>query len=168
MNAKLERYVNDGFMTEAQANYIEEAIKNGETLIASGHVSANVRNLMAATMSIAMEQHKTTKVAGVDDVQGDALYFVVPKLNEDTYQDVLQAVLNKKGAALVTMKIPEHPYSVIKMMKDAYKAELDENKVINLMECNKIDNVPKLMKFSRMSYGENGKVLREDKEVLEV
>ena len=58
-------------------------------------------------------------------------------------------------AALVTMKIPEHPYSVIKMLKDAYKAELDENKVINLMECNKIDNVPKLMKFSRMSYGEN-------------
>ena len=31
--------MNDGFMTEAQANYIEEAIKNGETLIASGPVS---------------------------------------------------------------------------------------------------------------------------------
>lgn len=168
MNAKLERYIADGFMTEAQAEYIEAAIKNGETLIASGHRSAGVKNLMAACMAMVMESHAVVKMKTAADASADAKYILIPALPEETYNEMLQASFNEKGKSIVTMKAPEYPYSVIKLMTVAYKTNPDPDKVVNLMECNKIDGEPKLMKFSRMTYNENGKVSREDKEVLAV
>jgi hypothetical protein len=161
MHAKLQRYVDDGFMTEEQAKYIEDAIDKGETLIASGHRSANVKNLMAATMSIVMEKHSTVRVKTVEDTKKDGKYLLIPAFGDD-FLEVLTAALGKKGASVVTMKIPENPFSVIKIMNDAYKADPDPDKVIHLMECNKVDGVPKLMKFSRMAYNEAGRAKRTD------
>ncbi|HHU12164.1 MAG TPA: hypothetical protein GXZ64_02950 [Clostridiaceae bacterium] len=166
MHTKLERYVNDGFMTEGQAQYIEGAIERGETLIASGHRSAGIRNLMAAVMSMVMEKHSSTKVKDAKDTESDTKYLLIPAFAEDTFLDTLQAAFNRKGQSLVTMKDPDHPYSVIKMMTVAYKTMADPEKVVNLMECNKIDGEPKLIKFSKMTYNEKGKVVREDKEVM--
>ena len=95
MHTKLERYVNDGFMTEGQAQYIEGAIERCETLIASGHRSSGIRKLMSAVMSMVMEKHSSTKVKDAKDTESDTKYLLIPAFAEDTFLDTLQAAFNR-------------------------------------------------------------------------
>ena len=61
-------------------------------------------------------------------------------------------------SSLVTIKEPEHPYSMLKIMKKALKATGNKDKNVWLLECRKIDNVPHLVEIQRVHYDEKGKV----------
>ena len=60
------------------------------------------------------------------------------------------------------MKEPEHPYSILKLLRDVYKETGDTSKVYQVLECSKIDDVPKLTKITRMALNEKGRVVKED------
>ena len=138
MHPMLQKHVDSGYMKEEHGLYIEEAIAKGETLIISGHRSAGIRPFMAAIMAVAKGSHKTAQVkdeAGIE-AASDVDYILIPALTEENCESMVQAAFNKKVG--------------------------DLTKVVHLIECRKLDGIPHLINFSKMTYDEKGKVKRED------
>ena len=77
MHTMIKKYVDQGFMTEAEGNYIHEAIQNKESIIVSGHRSAGIRPLMAALMAVAKASFKSVQVKGFEDLESDTEYFLI-------------------------------------------------------------------------------------------
>ena len=151
-------------MKEEHGLYIEEAIAKGETLIISGHRSAGIRPFMAAIMAVAKGSHKTVQVkdeAGIE-AASDVDYILIPALTEENCESMVQAAFNKKGMSTITFKETELKYSMMKIMKTQAKEVGDLSKVVHLIECRKLDGIPHLINFSKMTYDEKGKVKRED------
>lgn len=161
MHAMLQRNVDSGFITEEQAEYIQNAIDNHESLVISGHRSAGGRPFMAAIMAIAKGQYDAVQVKNEESLEKDAEYYLIPGLPGDNFSDIVEKALAKEGASVITLKEPEHPYSIMKVMKDAYKETGDGDKVVTLLECRKIDGVPFLINLNRHYYNEKGKVRKE-------
>lgn len=161
MHAMLQRNVDSGFITEDQANYIQEAINNGESLVISGHRSAGGRPFMAAVMAVAKGDYDTIQVKDMSSVEeNDVDYFLIPGLDGDDFADIITKALIK--GKVVTLKEPEHPYSLMKVMKDAYKETGDGSKVVTMLECRKIDGTPYLINLNKHFYDENGRVRKEE------
>lgn len=159
MNPMLQKLVTTEFMTEDQAKVIEEAVANKDTVIASGHRSAAVRPLLATLMTMA-KQFGTKQVKTKEDITNDAEYILLPGLGVDDFEDYVQAAFEAEPA-MITIKEPEHPYSMLKIMKKAAKATGKTEKQAWLLECRKIDDVPHLVEIQRMYYDDKGKVVLE-------
>ncbi|KXB47041.1 hypothetical protein HMPREF3188_00597 [Tissierellia bacterium KA00581] len=162
MHPMLQKHVDSGYMKEEHGLYIEQAIEKGETLIISGHRSAGIRPFMAAIMAVVKGKYKTVQVkdeAGCANAK-DVDYILVPALTEENCDSLVQAAFNAKN--IVTYKETELKYSMMKIMKVQAKQVGDLSKVVNLIECRKINMIPHLINFSRMTYDEKGKVKRED------
>ena len=162
MNSMIQKYVNQGFMTEAEGNYIDEAIQKKESVIVSGHRSAGIRPLMAALMAVAKGSFKSVQVKGFDDLNNDVEYFLIPGLDNLDFEKLIGEAMAKPNTSFVTLKEPEHPYSLLKLLRQVYKENGDTSKVYHMLECSKIDDVPKLTKVTKMSLGEKGKVIKVD------
>lgn len=171
MHPMLQKNVDSNYISEEQANYIEKAIENGETIIVSGHRSAGVRVFMATLMAIVKSKYDSVQVKDVTSMEKEARYYLIPGLPESVnFEEVIQTAFNKPGASLVTLKEPEHPYSMLKVMKKALKASGDKSKVVTLLEARKLDvekdgaveKVPFLINLNRMFYDEAGKVQKEE------
>lgn len=165
MNSMIQKYVSQGFMTEAEGNYIDEAIQKKESVIVSGHRSAGIRPLMATLMAVAKGSFKSVQVKGFEDLNSDVEYFLIPGLDNLDFEKLIGEAMAKPNTSFVTLKEPEHPYSLLKLLKQVYKETGDTSKVYHMLECSKIDNVPKLTKVTKMSLDEKGKVLKVDLEV---
>ena len=164
MHPMLQKSVDTDYMKEEHGLYIEEAIAKGETLIISGHRSAGIRPFMAAIMAVAKGSHKTVQVkdeAGIE-AASDVDYILIPALTEENCESMVQAAFNKKGMSTITFKETELKYSMMKIMKTQAKEVGDLSKVVHLIECRKLDGIPHLINFSKMTYDEKGKVKRED------
>ena len=68
----------------------------------------------------------------------------------------------KPNTAFISIKEPEHPYSIMKLLRNVYKTNKDTSKVYQVLECDKINDVPKLTKLTRMSINDKGRVERVD------
>lgn len=162
MHAMLQRNVDSGYITEEQAEYIQTAIDNHESLVISGHRSAGGRPFMAALMAIAKGQYESVQVKDESSLETDAEYYLIPGLDTEAFSDIITDALSKENSAVVTLKEPEHPYSIMKVMKDAYKKTGDGSKVVTLLEARKIDGVPFVININRHFYDEKGKVKKEE------
>jgi hypothetical protein len=158
----IQKYVNQNFMTEAEGNYIEEAINRKESLIISGHRSAGIRPLMATLMAVAKNSFKSVQVKGFDDLSNDVEYFLIPGLDNLNFEELIGQAMAKPKTSFVTLKEPEHPYSILKLLKNVYKQTEDTSKVYHLLECAKINDVPKLTKVTSMRIDDNGKIIKVD------
>lgn len=159
MNPMLQKLVTTEFMTEDQAKVIEEAIQNKDTVIASGHRSAAVRPLLATLMTMA-KQFGAKQVKTKEDITGDTEYILLPGLGVEDFEDYVQAAFEVEPP-MITIKEPEHPYSMLKIMKKAAKATGKTEKQVWLLECRKVDDIPRLVEIQRMYYDEKGKVVLE-------
>jgi hypothetical protein len=66
------------------------------------------------------------------------------------------------NTGMICLKDPDHPYSLMKILGDVYKAGCDPNKVFQVIECAKINDEKKLAKITRMSFDEKGKLVKVD------
>ncbi|MBU5426337.1 hypothetical protein KQI41_07905 [Tissierella pigra] len=162
MNSMIQKYVSQGFMTEAEGNYIDEAIQRKESVIVSGHRSAGIRPLMAALMAVAKSNFNSVQVKGFEDLNNDVEYYLIPGLDNLDFEKLIAEAMSKPNTSFVTLKEPEHPYSLLKLLRQVYKETGDTSKVYHMLECSKIDNVPKLTKVTKMSLDENGKIIKVD------
>lgn len=162
MNPMIQKYVTQEFMTEAEGKYIEEAISRKESIIVSGHRSAGIRPLMAALMAVAKGSFKSIQVKGFEDLNNDVEYFLIPGLDNLDFEKLIGEAMAKPNTSFVTLKEPEHPYSILKLLRDVYKENGDTSKVYHMLECSKIDDVPKLTKVTKMSLDEKGKIVKVD------
>ena len=162
MNIMLKKFVDQEFLSQAQAEYIEEAVKNKESILISGHRSAGIRPFMAATMATAKSYHPSVQVKGFEDLEKDCDFLLIPGLDGIDFEKLIFEAIKQPNKSFVTVKEPEHPYSLMKLMRDAFKENQDTSKVYHMVECKKIDNVPKLVKITEMKLNEKGKMIKTD------
>ena len=156
MNPMLQKLVDSEFMTQEQGEVIQKAVDAKDSVIASGHRSAAVRPLLATLMAMT-KPHTSKKIKSLDDIVDDVDYLLLPGLDVENFEEYVQKSV-ESSPSLVTIKEPEHPYSMLKVMKKALKATGNKDKNIWLLECRKIDDVPHLVEIQRMHYDEKGKV----------
>ena len=162
MNPMIKKFVDQNFMTEAEAKYIEEAIIRKESIIVSGHRSAGIRPLMATFMAVAKNNSSTIQVKGFDDLNNDVEYFLIPGLDNIDFERLITDAIAKPNSSFISIKEPEHPYSILKLLKDVYKLNGDISKVYQVLECAKVDDVPKLTKITQITLDEKGKFVKID------
>lgn len=162
MHKMIEKLVNQEFMTQAEAQYIQDAIDRKESLIVSGHRSAGTRPLMATLMAVTKSKYSSKQVKGFEDLDEDVEYFLIPGIEGLDFEDLIAKAMAKPDTNFVTIKEPEHPYSILKLLRSVYKDTKDSSKVYQVLECDKVDDVPELAKITAMSLDEKGKMQRVD------
>ena len=161
MNKLIQKFVDDGLFNETVGNAIDEAIQNGESVIIAGHRSAGTRPLMANLMAVAKGSGKdTVQVRKMEDLDATPDYFMTMGVPGAEYEEVVEKALSVPGAALIAIKEPENPVSVIKVLKGIAKKGEVVPKVVNQVECDKEDGVPYVKKFAIFTSTEDGKVKR--------
>lgn len=162
MNPMIKKFVNQEFMTEAEGKYIEDAIMRKESIIVSGHRSAGIRPLMATLMAVAKSNFKSVQVKGFDDLNNETEYFLIPGLDNIDFEKLIGEAMAKPNTAFVSVKEPEHPYSIMKLLRQVFKENGDTSKVYQVLECNKENDVPFLSKITKMTVNDKGRVIKED------
>lgn len=161
MHPMMKKFVDDGFMPETVANYIVQAIERKESIICAGHRSTGIRPFMATLMMISGKTFKAQQVKNFDSLENACDYFMIPGIDGLDFEELMyQAHL--KPASMISLKEPEHPFSLFKILKKATKEHGPSNKIYHIIECDKEDGVPYVKKVTKVSQDENGKTLKED------
>lgn len=162
MNPMLKKLVDSEFMNEAHANYIEAAIMNKDNIIVSGHKGWGILPLMATVSAVTKANFKIKQVKGFDDLSEEVEYYVIPDLKDIDFAKLVTDTIKIPNSSLVTIKDPDHPYAVMKVVKDAFKETKDASKVYQVIECCKVNDEKKLAKITKMTIDEAGKVTKVD------
>jgi hypothetical protein len=158
----ISKFVQQGFMTEEQGQYIEDAIMKKESIVVSGHRSAGIRPLMATLMAVAKKEFSNVQVKSFEDLEKEAEFFLVPGIDGIDFEKLIGDAIAVPNTAFISLKEPEHPVSLMKVMKANFKNGKGINKKIHTLECTKIDGVPILEKITEMHINESGKVVKTD------
>ena len=162
MNPMIQKFVDQKFMTQEQGEYIEAAIMNKESVVVSGHRSAGIRPLMASLMAVAKKEFSNVQVKGFEDLEKETEFFLIPGLDNLDFEKLVGDAIGVEGTAFVSLKEPEHPESLMKVMKANFKAGKAVGKKIHTLECIKVDDVPVLDKITMMVLNEKGKIEKTD------
>ena len=162
MNPMLKKLVDSAFMSEAHANYIEEAVMNKDNIIVSGHKGWGILPLMATISAVAKGSSKIKQVKGFDDINDEAEYYIIPDLKDIDFEKLVCETIKIPNSSLITIKDPDHPYAVNKVLRDVFKANGDTSKVFQVIECAKINDEKKLSKITKITIGEKGKLVKVD------
>lgn len=162
MHKMIEKFVSQEFMTEAEGKYIEDAIDRKESIIVSGHRSAGIRPFMATLMAVAKSKHSAVQVKGFEDLEKDTEYLLIPGIDGLDFEKLIQDAMAKEGTSFISVKEPDHPYSIMKLLRNVYKENNDTSKVYQVIECEKENDVPFVQKITEMKLNDKGKVQKED------
>lgn len=120
MNSILQKFVDDGLFNETVANEIEKAFEEKSSVIIAGHRSTGSRPLMANVMQLAKKLHESVQVRKAEDLEKEGEYYLIFGAPAEEVEGLVEAAL-KKGKAFVTLKEPETPISIMKVMKSVLK-----------------------------------------------
>ncbi|HLR20821.1 MAG TPA: hypothetical protein VK087_02325 [Tissierellaceae bacterium] len=162
MNPMIKRFVDQGMMTEEQGEFIEEAIKRKDSIVVSGHRSAGIRPLMASVMGIAKSNFESVQVKDFDSLEKEAEFYLIPGLDGVDFEGIVSEAIAKEDAAFISVKEPEHPISIMKILRQNFKKGTGIGKKIQTIECVKVDDEPKVVKITEMVLNEKGRVDRQD------
>ena len=162
MNAGLQKLVDQNFMTTEHGDYIDAAIQRKETIIVSGHKGWGILPLLATIGAAAKEHYSVKQVKGFDCLMDTADYYVIASPKEENFEKLVIDAFSVANSATLTLKDPDHPYSIMKALKDVYKNTNDSSKVYHVLECAKVNDEKKLAKITRMKMEEGGKLTKED------
>ncbi|MCK9444168.1 MAG: hypothetical protein M0Q14_06550 [Tissierellaceae bacterium] len=163
MHAMIQKYVDQGFMTEIEGKYVDEAIKKKESVIVSGHRSAGVRPFVATLMAVGKSAFESIRVKGFEDLNSDGIdYFLIPGIDGLDYEKLIGEAMRVPEASFIALKEPEHPFSILKLLREVFKENGDTSKTYHVIECAKVDDVPKVTKVTKMNINDKGKILKED------
>lgn len=164
MNPFIQKFVDDGFFNETVGNYIEDVINKEESIIIAGHRSAGTRNFMANLMAVAKKQYNTVQVKKPEDIEKEAKYYLIPGNPNVDFEDLISKAIKKEDSAIISIKEPEQPVSLMKILRGYAKEGEPTSKIIHQVECDKKDGVPFVSKVTAFSQNEDGKVVRKDLE----
>ena len=162
MDTMIKKFVDQEMMTEEQGQYIETAIMRKESIVVSGHRSAGIRPLMASLMAVAKNSFSNVQVKGFEDLEKDVEFFLIPGLDNLDFEKLIQEAISKPNTAFISLKEPEHPVSLMKILKTNFKSETGIGKKIHTIECDKVNSIPKVTKITEMVLDESGKINRKD------
>ncbi|GMG97519.1 hypothetical protein [Tepidimicrobium xylanilyticum] len=163
MNPMLKKLVDQDFMTESQSKYLEDAIDRKESIIVSGHKGWGILPLMATLMAIAKTKYKTLQVKGFDDMKNEDIdYFLIPGISNIDFEKLIKEAMTVGNISFISIKNPDHPYSIFKLLREVFKENEDTSKVYQILECAKIDDEPKLVKITQVTLNEKGRLIKKD------
>ena len=162
MNPFLKKLVDSKFMTEAQGKYIEEAVMRKDSVIISGHKGFGILPLMATVSAIAKSNFRIKQVKSFEDLAAETDYYLIADLSNIDYAKLISDAVLKQDSSFISLKDPDHPYSILKILGDVYKINGNTAKVYQLIECVKVDGVPQLSKITQITLSENGKLIKAD------
>lgn len=163
MNPMLQKLIDQDFMGTDDANYLEKAIANKDTIIISGHRGHGILPLLASLGAVAQGSGLKVKPVrnpetDLDDTNAD--YFMIGDLKDTDYTDLLVNAFSKKGQGVIVIKDADHSFSVMKIVSDVFKATGDSEKVYQLVECTKENDVKMLKKMVKLTLNEKGRPVR--------
>lgn len=163
MNKMLQRLVDQEFLTEEQGNYIDEAIGKKDSLIVSGHKGWGTRPLIATLMGVAKSQFNTVQVKGFDGLENtDVDYYMIPGVSGIDFEKLVKDAMAIPNTSLITIKDPDHPYSIFKVLREVFKETNDSSKTYHILECAKVDDAPQLAKITVVTLNEKGRTKKTD------
>lgn len=162
MNPMIKRFVDQEMITEAEGKYIDDAINRKESVIVSGHRSAGTRPFMASLMAAAKTVGSSVQIKDFDGLKEDVDFLLIPGIDGIDFEKLIFEAMKEPNKAFISVKEPEHPYSIMKLMRDTFKENNDTSKVYQVIECDKFDNVPKVVKITEMKLNDKGRVQRVD------
>ncbi len=162
MNNFLKKLIEQEFMTEKQGQFIEEAVMSKDSFIISGHKGWGILPLMAAVSGVVKSNFKIKQVKGFEDLKDEADYHLIADLRDIDYGKLVTEAILTPGSSFISLKDPDHPYSIFKLLGDVYKSNGVTLKVIQILECAKIDDEKKLSKITTVTMSENGKLVKKD------
>lgn len=162
MNPMLKKLVDQGFMTETQAIYIEEAVIKKDSLIISGHKGWGILPLMAAISAAAKGSFKIKQVKSFEDLSDEAEYYIIPDLKGIDFSKLIGDTMAIPNSSLISIKDPDHPYSLFKLLLDVYKATKDTSRTYQFIECAKVNDEKKLAKITKITLNEGGKLVKAE------
>ncbi|MGM0603536.1 MAG: hypothetical protein ACQESS_09515 [Bacillota bacterium] len=161
MNKMIEKFVKQEFFSEEEGEYIDSAIKRKESIVVSGHRSAGVRPLLASLMAAAKKSFECQQVKGFDDLETDADFFLIPGIDGIDFEKLISEAAAKEDTAVITIKEPEHPISLMKILRMNSKEDKSLGKKFHTLDCKKENDVPYLDKITEIKLDENGKLHRQ-------
>ncbi|RQD71840.1 MAG: hypothetical protein D5S00_01435 [Tindallia sp. MSAO_Bac2] len=162
MNPMIKKFIDQKFMTQEQAEYIEAAIMRKESIVVSGHRSAGIRPFLAALMAVAKKNFTSVQIKGFEDLEKEAEFFLIPGIDGIDFEKLVGDAIGIEGTAFISLKEPEHPVSLMKVLKMNYKSGKAIGKKIHTLECNKANDVPYIDKITEMMLNEKGKIEKKD------
>jgi hypothetical protein len=162
VNPFLKKLVDQKFMTEGHADYIEEAVKKKDSFIISGHKGFGILPLMATISTVAKSNFQIKQVKGFEDLNDQTDYYIIADLSGIDYAKLIADTVLIPNSSLIALKDPDHPYSILKILGDAFKINGDTSKVYQIVECVKVDGEKQLGKITQMTLNESGKVVKVD------
>ena len=160
MNVMIKKFVDQEFMTEEQGQYIEDAIMRKESIVVSGHRSSGTRNLLASLMAVAKKNFPSVQVKNAESLEKDGEFYLIAGM--EGLEDIISELIGKEGASFVTIKEPEHPVSLMKILKKNFKSGKGIGTKVQTLECLKENDVPRLDKITEFHLNEDGKVKKTD------
>ncbi len=161
MDAGLKKLIDSGFMTEAHGEYIEKAVESKDIIIVSGHKGWGILPLLATIGNLAKQGHSVKQVKGFDCLTDDTDYYVIASPKETDFEGLVTKAFAAKNASVITLKDPDHPYSIMKTMKTVYKETQDASKVYQVIECAKVGEEKQLSSITKMTMDQDGKLKKE-------
>lgn len=162
MNAFLKKLADQGFITEGQGQYIEEAIMKKDCFIISGHKGWGILPLMATVSAVAKSNFKIKQVKGFEDLKDEADYLLIADISNIDYAKLIADAVLTPNSSFISLKDPDHPYSIFKILGDIYKSNGVTSKVIQILECAKVEGENKLFKITKVTMADNGKLKKLD------
>jgi hypothetical protein len=162
MDKMLQRLVDQAVMPESFGEHIEKALENKDSFIISGHKGWGILPLMAGVSAAAKAKHSIKQIKKPEDLEDQADYYIIGDLKIEDFEKLVVDSISKPNSATITIKDPEHAYSIMKVLKSFFKATNDSSKTFQVLECAKINDEKKLVKITTMSFDENGKLSKED------
>jgi hypothetical protein len=163
MNQMLKKLIDQEFMTETQAEYLETAITNKDNIIISGHRGHGILPLLATLGSVAQGIGKIKPVRNIENDLNDdsADYYLIGDLKDVDYPSLLLNILANEKVSIITLKDADHSFSVMKLLSDVYKTNNESTKTYQLIECTKDANdLKKIAKIVKAVQNSQGKLER--------
>lgn len=158
MDAGFKKLVDSQFMTEAQAVYIENAVSQKENIIVSGHKGWGILPLLATIGNFAKQQFEVKQVKDLDSLTDDVQYYVIAAPKESDFEALVVKAFSADMARTITLKDPDHPYSIMKVLKQIKKVD----RPFCVVECAKVGESKICSNIKRMYLSADGKVMKED------
>ncbi|MDD2370533.1 MAG: hypothetical protein PHQ32_00830 [Firmicutes bacterium] len=163
MNQMIKKLVDQQFMTETQAEYLETAISNKDNIIISGHRGHGILPLLATLGAVAQGVGKLKPVRNIENDLNDDLasYYLIGDLKEVDYPSLLLNILSNEKVSIITIKDADHSFSVMKLLSDVYKTNKEAAKTYQLIECTKdAEGTKKIAKIVKAVQDKEGKLVR--------
>ncbi len=163
MNQMIKKLIDQEFMTESQAEYLETAISNKDNIIISGHRGHGILPLLATLGAVAQGVGKLKPVRNIDNDLNDdsASYYLIGDLKDVDYPSLLLNILSTEKVSIITIKDADHSFSVMKLLSDVYKKNNEAIKTYQLVECTKdADGIKKIAKIVKAVQNSQGKLER--------